>query len=73
MITIETTPYSVSQWYAGTYTDELGDYEFTIESRSDENNSQTLLTWRNDEPGGDEVETEYIREQIINQYQNSKI
>lgn len=75
VIDIESRPFSETQWYAGTYTvptdDEQGDieYQFTVCIDTNEHAHITeTIHWLEGSPGEDDIETEDIEQDILEQF-----
>ena len=75
IIDIESRPFSETQCYAGTYTvptdEEQGDmeYQFTVCIDTNEYAHITeTIQWVEGSPGEDDVETEEIEEDILEQF-----
>jgi len=73
-IDIESRPYSKTEYYGGTYTvkeDDINDTEFsfTICVTADENiNTLYIIEWLEGSPGEDDIETEEIEQDILEQF-----
>jgi hypothetical protein len=69
MINIEESPYSIVKLFAGVYSDDNGEYNFSIDVECSENIYlfHTDIYWTDDKPDGDinQIEEE-IKSKLIN-------
>lgn len=74
VIDIESRPYSKTEYYAGTYTvkeDGVNDteFQFIVCITVDENtNTLYIIEWLEGSPGEDDIETEDIEQDILEQF-----